>query len=181
MNRQNQSKREISSKQKLIFKIIIVIIPIFLLLLFEGVLHVVGNGDNLNLFIPNSTDGYEKYLMVNQQVGKKYFQKLEYTAPANDIFLKNKPEDAFRIFVMGSSTVYGFPYERNLMFSRILNHQLNEAYPDKQIEVINTAITAINSYTLLDYIDQILAHKPDAILIYAGHNEFYGALRTPST
>ncbi|UCE04933.1 MAG: hypothetical protein JSW07_15090, partial [bacterium] len=38
------------------------------------------------------------------------------------------------------------------------------------------AISAINSYTLLDIIDEILDEKPDAILVYAGHNEFYGAL-----
>jgi pentatricopeptide repeat protein len=41
--------------------------------------------------------------------------------------------------------------------------------------VVNTAITAINSITLKDYIRQILKYEPDAILIYAGHNEFYGA------
>src|SRR5690606_37401827 len=45
----------------------------------------------------------------------------------------------------------------------------------KKIEMVNTAITAINSFTLLDYTDQILKYKPDAVLIYAGHNEFYGA------
>jgi tetratricopeptide (TPR) repeat protein/lysophospholipase L1-like esterase len=108
-------------------------------------------------------------------VGKKYFQKFEYTAPTNDIFLTDKPENVFRIFVMGSSTVFGFPYERNLMFSRILHKQLEDAYPNKKIEVVNTAITAINSITLLDFTNQILKYKPDAILIYAGHNEFYGA------
>lgn len=61
------------------------------------------------------------------------------------------------------------------MFSRILHKQLFDAYPQKKIEVVNTSITAINSYTLLDYVDEIIKYKPDAILIYAGHNEFYGA------
>jgi hypothetical protein len=84
-------------------------------------------------------------------VGAKYFQRLEYTAPARDIFLRKKPEDCFRIFVMGSSTVVGFPYENNLMFSRILQERLQDAYPDKKIEMVNTAITAINTFTLLDF------------------------------
>lgn len=43
------------------------------------------------------------------------------------------------------------------------------------VEVVNTSITAINSITLKDYINQVLKFDPDAILIYAGHNEFYGA------
>ncbi len=33
----------------------------------------------------------------------------------------------------------------------------------------------MNSYTFYDKIDDILKEDPDAILIYAGHNEFYGA------
>jgi len=49
-------------------------------------------------------------------------------------------------------------------------------FPDRSVEVINTAMAAVNSYTLLDFADEIIAEKPDAVLIYAGHNEFYGAL-----
>ena len=51
-----------------------------------------------------------------------------------------------------------------------------DSYPDKHIEVINTAMTAINSYTFQDKINEILAEEPDALLIYGGQNEFYGAL-----
>ncbi len=175
MSKPKIAERKISKKQKVVFKLITGLIPFLILLAFEGLLRLTGYGDNLDLFIRNPTEGYEKYMIVNPVVGKKYFQKFEYTAPANDIFLAEKPENTFRVFVMGSSTVYGFPYERNLMFSRILHKQLEDAYPDKKIEMVNTAITAINSFTLLDYTDQILKYQPDAVLIYAGHNEFYGA------
>jgi len=114
--------------------------------------------------------------MINPEIGKKYFQKLEYNRPCGDMFLKEKPENGFRIFVLGSSTVLGFPYNQNVMFSRILQDRLQDCYPNKKIEVVNTAITAINSFTLLDFTDDVLKENPDAILIYAGHNEFYGAL-----
>lgn len=175
MNKPKIVKNYKAPKQNLVFKLITIFIPVFILVAFEGILRTAGYGDNLNLFVKNPIKGYEKYMIVNTEVGKKYFQKFEYTKPPNDIFLADKPENTFRIFVMGSSTVFGFPYERNLMFSRILHKQLEDAYPDKKIEVVNTAITAINSFTLLDFTDQILEYKPDAILIYAGHNEFYGA------
>lgn len=175
MNKPKTAEKKIPTKHKVVFNVITGLIPFVILLVFEGLLRLSGYGDNLDLFIRNTTEGYEKYMIVNPQVGKKYFQKFEYTAPANDIFLAEKPENTFRVFVMGSSTVYGFPYERNLMFSRILHKQLEDAYPDKKIEMVNTAITAINSFTLLDYTDKILKYEPDAVLIYAGHNEFYGA------
>ncbi len=175
MNKPKVVKNYKAPKQNLVFKLITIFIPIFILVAFEGILRLISYGDNLNLFVQNPVKGYENYMIVNPVIGKKYFQKFEYTAPANDIFLKDKPENTFRIFVMGSSTVFGFPYERNLMFSRIMHKRLEDAYPDRKIEVVNTAITAINSFTLLDFTDQILEYKPDAILIYAGHNEFYGA------
>ena len=175
MNKTKIVKKNKAPRQNVVFKLIAIFIPIFILLAFEGVLRIAGYGDNLNLFVENPIQGYEKYMMVNTKVGKKYFHKFEYSKPANDIFLKDKPENSFRVFVMGSSTVFGFPYGRNLMFSRILHKQLEDAYPNKSIEVVNTSLTAINSFTLLDFTDQILKYKPDAILIYAGHNEFYGA------
>ena len=175
MNKPKTTGKKISSKQKVVFNVIAGLIPLLILFAIEGSLRLAGYGDNLDLFIKNSTEGYGKYMMVNPKVGKKYFQKFEYTSPPNDIFLAEKPANTFRVFVMGSSTVFGFPYERNLMFSRILHTQLEDAYPNKKIEVVNTAITAINSFTLLDFTDQILKYQPDAILIYAGHNEFYGA------
>ena len=175
MNQKKKTKNKSTAKQPLIFKLIIILIPFIILAAFEGILRLADYGDNLDLFVKNNEPGYENFMLVNPVIGKKYFQKFEYTSPANDIFYAEKPANTFRIFVMGSSTVYGFPYDRNLMFSRILNKQLEDKYPDKKIEVVNTSITAINSFTLLDYTDEILKYEPDAILIYAGHNEFYGA------
>lgn len=175
MNQPKKTRKKSSATNPLVFKLIVIAIPFIILFSVEGILRVANYGDNLDLFVQNETKGYEKFMMVNPVIGKKYFQKFEHTAPPNDIFYTEKPANTFRVFVMGSSTVYGFPYDRNLMFSRILNKQLADIYPEKKIEVVNTAITAINSYSLLDYVDEIIKYEPDAILIYAGHNEFYGA------
>lgn len=169
------STLQFSKSKKVTYSIISICLPFIFLVLLELILRLSGYGDNLSLFINHPDKEFENYSVVNPIIGKKYFQKVEYSAPAKDMFLKKKPDSIFRIFVMGSSTVAGFPYDRNLMFSRILNERLRDAYPDKKIEMVNTAITAINSFTLADFMPQILNEKPDAILIYAGHNEFYGA------
>lgn len=172
-----QKSSRISGKRKIFYNLTAgIIIPLLLLLIVEFVLRLSGYGESYRLFIEHPYENYEGYLIVNPKIGGKYFHQVEYTPPPNDIFLKKKEPDTFRVFVMGSSTVVGFPYGFNLMFGRILHHRLQEAYPGKNIEVIHTAITAVNSYTLLDFTDQILKHDPDAVLIYAGHNEFYGAM-----
>ena len=36
-------------------------------------------------------------------------------------------------------------------------------------------MTAVNSFTLWDLADDVVRIEPDAVVIYAGHNEFYGA------
>ncbi len=61
-------------------------------------------------------------------------------------------------------------------FSRYIRKRLELVYPDTHVEVVNLGMTAVNSYTLLDLLKGVLNQKPDLILIYAGHNEYYGAL-----
>jgi tetratricopeptide (TPR) repeat protein len=169
------TESKVSGTKRMIFNLIIALFPFLLFIFLELILRVAGYGDNLKLFINHPDPNYKEYKIVNPEIGKKYFQKFEYSKPAKDIFLKKKPDDCFRVFVMGSSSVAGFPYDNNIMFSRILHERLIEAYPGKKIEIVNTAITAINTFTFLDFMPQILREKPDAILFYEGHNEFYGA------
>ena len=175
MNRSRDTPKLKDKWRQLLIRIITLLLPVLFLLLLEGVLRLVSYGDKLSLFVENPREGYEQYMIVNPSVGKKYFRKFEYDAPPDDIFLKEKPEESFRIFVMGSSTVYGFPYGYNLMFSRILHKRIQDVYPDREIEMVNTSITAINSFTLKDFAREITRYEPDAVLLYAGHNEFYGA------
>jgi tetratricopeptide (TPR) repeat protein/lysophospholipase L1-like esterase len=175
MNDTRKPNEYLDPKKRIIFSIILVLIPFIILLIIEFFLRIINYGDNYNLFMDYNFYGKE-YRKCNPEFGKKYFYRFQNSVPPNDIFLKQKPENGFRIFVMGSSTVFGFPYSSGIMFSRILQERLEDSYPGKHIEVINTSITAVNSYTLLDKINDIIKEKPDAILIYAGHNEFYGAL-----
>jgi tetratricopeptide (TPR) repeat protein len=140
-------------------------------------------GQRPDLLIPSHIDYTDReYLMVNPGVAERYFPKHGFIPrPPHELFLKNKPENGYRIFVMGGSTSAGWPYPNNVLFFRILRQRLADTFPDRNIEIINTSIAAVNSYTLMDFLDEILEHQPDAILIYAGHNEFYGAFGAAST
>ena len=157
------------------FKILSLLFSVLLIFILEGTLRLFHYGNSMRLVVAHSSPDYRDFYMINPLVGEKYFSRLEATSTNNDIFLKQKPENGFRVFVMGSSTVYGYPYDNNLMASRILHQRLEDAFPDRKVEVVNTALTAINSITLKDFIPQVLKYEPDAILIYAGHNEYYGA------
>jgi hypothetical protein len=54
-------------------------------------------------------------------------------------------------------------------------------FPDRQFEIINLSLTAVNSYTVLGFAKELIRYKPDAVLIYTGHNEFYGTLGVGSS
>lgn len=120
-------------------------------------------------------------LFMNPEVSKRYFSDQEF-APSGvyDVFRRTKTDSTFRIFVQGASSSAGFPF-RAASFPRLLEQKLQASYPSLDIEVINTSLVATNSYTILDLTDEIIQEEPDAIIIYGGHNEFYGALGVGSS
>lgn len=164
-----------------LFYLILLFIPLILFVLVEAGLRIFNYGESLELFIP-AGESYPEYLTANPAVSLRYFRRDEHPpAPRKDYFLKEKPVNGYRVFMLGGSTAVGWPYGENMMPSRILDRRLSETFPDKQVEVVNLAFTAINTYSLLDFVDEILDQKPDAVLIYSGHNEFYGALGVGSS
>lgn len=78
-----------------------------------------------------------------------------------------------RIFVMGESAAMGDP-EPAYGFPRILQVLLQGRFPDRQFEVVNTAITAINSNVILPIARECAGDQGDIWVIYAGNNEVVG-------
>jgi tetratricopeptide (TPR) repeat protein len=75
---------------------------------------------------------------------------------------------------MGESSAAGFPYGRWASPGEFLHQRLQRGAPDREIEVISVAMSAVTSYVLLDFVDEVLAIEPDAVVIYTGHNEYLG-------
>ena len=168
-------------KKKTAFTLALIAIPILFFVILELCLTVFNYGGSIRLFVSGRGD-LARYAWVNPYVCRRFFSKFKMPPdPPNDTFLKEKPENGYRIFVLGGSTTAGYPYGNNIMFTRILERRLADTFPEKTVEMINVATSAINSHALLDFTDEILKREPDAILIYAGHNEYYGALGVAST
>ncbi len=168
---------KIKNRKKIFFYALMIILPYLVLALLELALRLFSFGNDLSLFVPRSDSMYYE---INRNVGERFFSKYEYTTPLSDKFLKEKPANGYRIFVLGESSVQGFPYDANVACTRILQRRLQDIFPNRTIEVVNLGLTAVNSYTLLDFTDELLQQKPDAVLIYTGHNEYYGALGVAS-
>lgn len=163
----------------MVFKIIGVALPLVLFIFLELVLRLFGYGSDYSVFKPYGDTGY---MAFNQEAPKLFFSDPNLATRSNqELFKKEKDPDTYRIFVMGESTTIGYPYFHNGSFHRWLRYRLMNTYPDKKFEIINISLTAVNSYTIREFSDAVAAQHPDAVLIYLGHNEYYGALGVGST
>jgi len=168
------------SKKRLIFKTVAILLPFLGLFMVEISLRIFHYGNNLNLFIEarNNPD----YLVLNPAASKRYFINESFAPTGNsELFKKNKDDSTLRIFILGESTTIGYPFFHNGSFHRWLQYRLMRTFPDRQFEIINLSLTAVNSYTVLGFAKELINYKPDVVLIYTGHNEFYGTLGVGSS
>lgn len=172
-----QQRRQ--SREKF-FRFVLVSFPILFFLIFETILRIGNYGGNLALFVPHEV--LPGFLQVNDNVGRRYFSAAGVTPEtSHDLLRERKAANAYRILVLGESTTAGYPYMYNGSMSKMLAQRLFDYFPEREIEVVNLAMPAINSFSLLDMTPEALAQQPDALVIYCGHNEFYGALGVGST
>lgn len=155
------------------FYIILILIPILLLFFLEVGLRTFSYGKNLEQWVEIA----EGKLILNPDIGARYFTNTKnYPHSNHDAFDEIKNKNAIRIFVLGESSTAGFPFSPGGAFSRYIRDRFELQFPVNKIEVVNLGITAINTYTINDLVPGIIEQNPDLIIIYTGHNEYYGAL-----
>lgn len=154
------------------FKIVLILIPIVFIILLEFSLRILGYGKDYSQWVEIAPG----QLVLNPDVAYRYFHSTKGIPYSNqNSFYAEKPANTFRIFIMGGSSAAGYPYTPNGDFGLYIKKKLEILYTNYNIEVINVALTATNSYTIRDLLPGVIEQKPDLILFYAGHNEYYGA------
>lgn len=154
-------------------------IPFLLFLGVEIALRIGGyEQEKQELFVeaPNTPD----YLIANSKFIERYFPSFVPEIAPN-AFRKEKLPNTFRIFVFGGSSAEGFPYNFYTGFADQLEQQLLLNTQGLPVEVINLGMTAVNSFVIHDLSKRILPYDPDAVIIYAGHNEYYGSFGAATT
>jgi lysophospholipase L1-like esterase len=169
-----QNKNVAKNKnQKYIFYWIMFLIPILFFFTLEFSLRLFNYGKIITQWVEIAPGK----LILNPDIAYRYFHSTKGIPYSNqNSFEQLKRNNAFRVFILGGSSAGGYPYTPNGDFGKYLQKKLEITYPESTIEVVNIALTATNSYTIRDLIPGVIEQKPDLILIYAGHNEYYGAL-----
>jgi tetratricopeptide (TPR) repeat protein len=181
MKRKSRDKKERSEpgKKPSLWKRLLAMAlgPLVFLVLAELVLSLAGYGLPKKFFIPWEAAGQTLHL-VNERYCEHFVPKSLSRAP-EFCALGPKGESTIRIFVLGSSAAFGDP-EPAYGFCRQLEVLLNEHAEGRSFEVVNAAVTAMNSHVARRIARDCAAQKPDLFVLFMGNNEVIGPYGPPT-
>lgn len=162
-----------SSGRLWLFRIVAsLVLPLAALALLEGALRLLGVGHEMGFTRSCEVEG------VPSRCDNPYFTHAFFPArlartPVSFAFAAEKPAGAFRAVVLGGSAAQGDP-DPTFGLPRLLELLLRDRLPGARVEVINGAITAVNSHVMLPAARDVLNYDPDLLVVYLGNNEVVG-------
>lgn len=150
----------------------IVLVPILFLGALELVLRLVDYGYSTRFFTEITRQG-ERCIVENQKFTWRFFPRGLARYPEPVLFAPSKPPGTCRIFVLGESAALGDP-DPAFGFGRIMEILLQERFPNAQFEILNLAVTAINSHVIREIAADCQSYPADFWLVYMGNNEVVG-------
>ena len=159
-------------KQWLFRLLAAVVLPLLLFGVLEGALRIAGYGHPTSLFETIQT-GTQEVLVNNENFSLRFFPSALARSPRALMMAAKKPADTYRIFILGESAAMGDP-EPAYGPGRYLEVLLRERFPGVKFEVVNVAITAINSHVILPIARECARRDGDLWIIYMGNNEMVG-------
>lgn len=148
------------------------LLPVLLVALVELGLRVGGWGYPTSFFLRKSQDG-RNIMVDNPKFGWRFFPPALARAPRPLSLAARKPPGTVRIFVLGESAAMGDP-DASYGFARQLERLLQARHPDQTVEVVNVAMTAINSHVIRQIARDCAPLGGDYWLVFAGNNEVVG-------
>jgi hypothetical protein len=146
--------------------------PVLLLGASEGALRLARYGYATDFFRPSLVRG-QRVFIENDRFALRFFPPRLARTPEPFVMPALKPAGTFRVFVLGESAALGDP-EPAYGAGRYLQVLLGERYPLEKFEVVNVAMTAINSHAILPIAQECTRHQGDLWLVYMGNNEMVG-------
>ena len=146
--------------------------PLLLMVVSEVGLRLAGVGYPTAFFVPATIQGRDVKI-ENDRFTWRFMGRQMARQPFPVALPTPKPPGTIRIFVLGESAAYGDP-QPEFGLARMLEALLEGRYPGKTFEVVNVAMTAINSQVLVPLARDCAKESGDAWVIYMGNNEVVG-------
>ena len=150
----------------------IVVVPLLFFVLLEFGLTVFGVGTSFDYFHEIDIDGQPHY-QENPGFADQFYPPSLNIGPLENTFSEERDPELIRVYILGGSAAQGFPH-KNHGVDRLLAAQLRAALPSRKIEVINTAMTSVNSHVVYAVAKSIPEDSADFAVILMGNNEVVG-------
>lgn len=148
------------------------VVPLIVFGSLEAGLRIAGYGFDTCLF-EKARLGGKDYLLNQESFSLRFFPP-ELSRWLSPLMVEAKKDaGTYRIFIFGESAAQGDP-EPAFGAGRYLQALLRERYPGVNFEVVNVAITAINSHVILPIARECAEYKGDLWIVYMGNNEMIG-------
>jgi tetratricopeptide (TPR) repeat protein len=156
------------------FRIVTAIaVPLVPLVTIEAGLRLFGFGYRSEFTVPCTVQQGTKAFCDNDHFTWQFFPPGTFRLPPAFAIPAEKPPGTFRIFIVGESAAVGVP-EPSYSFGRYMEVMLRDRFPSARFEVINTAITSVNSHVLLPAVRDLARRDGDLFVLYIGNNEVVG-------
>lgn len=146
--------------------------PLLFLVLAEVGLRLAGYGYPTRFLKALEFEG-TSWWTQNNQFGWRFFGPHMARSPYPISVPRLKAPGTIRVFVFGESAAYGDP-EPRFGLPRMLQAMLSLRYTGVRFEVINAAMTGINSHAILPLARDCLEAEGDIWVLYMGNNEVVG-------
>lgn len=147
-------------------------VPVVLLAALEGAARFAGYGWPTSYFVRGQT-GDRPCWVENDRFGLQFFPRQLARNPPPTVMDLERPADGCRVYVLGESAAMGDPCPAFSM-GRYLEVLLQARYPNRRVEVVTVAMTAINSHALLSMARDCARRGGDVWVLYLGNNEMVG-------
>jgi hypothetical protein len=109
--------------------------------------------------------------LIVLELGSSIWRGWMHRLPTLPTAFESSPPDEYRILVLGGSSALGEPYRPWLSVGQIVAWQLQQAVPDRRMEC---EILAWLGESLEQQHRKLagIRRRPDAVIVYSGHNEF---------
>jgi tetratricopeptide (TPR) repeat protein len=145
-------------------------------LLFFGIaelgLRLAGFGYPTAFLLPSSNQG-KTTLVQNNQFGWRFFGARMSRQPHPISILKEKEPGTIRILILGESAAFGDPQPKYGL-PRMLEALLESRHPGVKFEIVNAAMTGIDSHAIVPIARDCTRAQADVWVIYMGNNEVVG-------
>ncbi|MCB9849651.1 MAG: tetratricopeptide repeat protein [Phycisphaerales bacterium] len=168
----------VSPKRPWAFRIVVVLLPFAALAIAETVCRLSGYGGYPPVILRVANDGQRTWYATNRPGTDTFFDtRRSRGGGMREIhFADPKPAGTVRIALLGGSAMQGFPQVLPLTNGGFLEAMLRDAWGDSRpVEVLNFGATAVASFPVRCFLDEVLEHDVDLVVIMSGNNEFYGA------